>query len=77
MSKSENIKLKGRELATRSTGILTPMGGRTRLNSTAHWVSSSPSITLTVRIDVEFDLKRVMENMRTRLHTTRYGRETE
>jgi hypothetical protein len=37
----------------------------------------SPSITLTVRIDVEFDLKRVMENMRTRLHTTRYGREDE
>jgi hypothetical protein len=37
----------------------------------------SPSITLTVRIDVEFDLERVMENMRTRLHTTRYGREDE
>jgi hypothetical protein len=37
----------------------------------------SPSITLTVRIDVEFDLKRVMENMLTRLHTTRYGREDE
>ena len=30
----------------------------------------SPSITLTVRIDVEFDLKRVMDNMRTRLETT-------
>ena len=27
----------------------------------------SPSITLTVSIDVEFDLKRVMENMQTRL----------
>ena len=27
MSKSEKIKLKGRELATRLTGILTPMGG--------------------------------------------------
>jgi len=37
----------------------------------------SPSIALTVRIDVEFDLKRVMENMRTRLHATRYGREDE
>jgi hypothetical protein len=37
----------------------------------------SSSITLTVRIDVEFDLERVMENMRTRLHTTRYGREDE
>ena len=37
----------------------------------------SPSITLTVRIDVEFDLKIVMKNMRTRLHTTRNGREDE
>jgi hypothetical protein len=37
----------------------------------------SPSITLIIRIDVEFDLKRVMENMRTRLHTTQYGREDE
>jgi hypothetical protein len=27
----------------------------------------SPSITLTVRIDAEFDFKRVMENMKTRL----------
>jgi len=27
MSKSENIKLKGRELTTRLTGILTPTGG--------------------------------------------------
>ncbi|MHC4687435.1 MAG: hypothetical protein ACYTEW_24470 [Planctomycetota bacterium] len=33
----------------------------------------SPSITLTVSFDVEFDLKRVMENMRTRLHTTQHG----
>jgi hypothetical protein len=33
----------------------------------------SPSITLTVSIDVEFDLKRVMENMRTRLHATQPG----
>ena len=37
----------------------------------------SPSITLTIGIDVEFDLKRVMENMRTRLHATRYGRADE
>ncbi len=34
----------------------------------------SPTITLTVSIDVEFDLKRVMENMRTRLHTTQRGK---
>jgi hypothetical protein len=33
----------------------------------------NPSITLTVSIDVEFDLKRVMENMRTRLHITQHG----
>jgi hypothetical protein len=37
----------------------------------------SPSITLTINIDVEFDLKRVMENMRTRLHITQYCREDE
>jgi len=37
----------------------------------------SPSVTLTVHIDVEFDLKRVMENMRTKLHTAQYGREDE
>jgi hypothetical protein len=37
----------------------------------------SPSITLTISTDIEFDLKRVMENMRTRLHTTQYGREDE
>ena len=34
----------------------------------------SPSITLTIGVDVEFDLKRVMENMRTRLHVTQYRR---
>jgi hypothetical protein len=33
----------------------------------------SPSVTLTVSIDVEFGLKRVMENMRTRLHTAQHG----
>jgi hypothetical protein len=37
----------------------------------------SPSITLTIGIDVEFDLKRVMENMRTRLHATQHGRADE
>ena len=37
----------------------------------------SPSITLTISTDVEFDLKRVMENMRTKLHTKKYGREDE
>jgi hypothetical protein len=39
--------------------------------------AGSPSITLTVRIDVEFDLKRVMENMRTRLHATQHGQADE
>ncbi|HUS88146.1 MAG TPA: hypothetical protein VMW91_02055 [Desulfosporosinus sp.] len=34
----------------------------------------SPSITLTISIDVEFDLKRVMENMRKRLHARRRGK---
>jgi hypothetical protein len=34
----------------------------------------SPSITLTISIDVEFDLKRIMENMRTRLHATQHGK---
>ena len=34
----------------------------------------SPSITLTISIDVEFDLKRVVENIRTRLHITRQGK---
>ncbi len=34
----------------------------------------SPSITLTVSIDVEFDLKRVMDNMRKRLHATWQGK---
>jgi hypothetical protein len=33
----------------------------------------SPSITLTVGIDIEFNPKRVMENMRTRLHATQHG----
>jgi len=37
----------------------------------------SPSITLTISTDIEFDLKRVMENMRTRLHTTKDSREDE
>jgi hypothetical protein len=37
----------------------------------------SPSVTLTVRTDVEFDLKRVMENVRTKLHTKKYGTEDE
>lgn len=32
----------------------------------------SPSITLTIGIDVEFDLQRVMENMRARLHVAQY-----
>ena len=34
----------------------------------------SPSITLSVSVDVEFDLKRVMENLRTRLHIAQPGR---
>lgn len=33
----------------------------------------SPSITLSVGIDVEFDLKKVMENLRTRLHIVQPG----
>lgn len=33
----------------------------------------SPSITLTVSFNVEFDFKRVMENMRARLHATQHG----
>jgi len=37
----------------------------------------SPSITLTIGVDVEFDLKRVVENMRTRLHVKQYGRADE
>ena len=37
----------------------------------------SPSITLTIGIDVEFDIKRVMENMRTRLHATQHGQADE
>jgi hypothetical protein len=38
---------------------------------------TSPSITLTIGVDVEFDLKRVMENMRTRLHATPSGKADE
>jgi hypothetical protein len=34
----------------------------------------SPSITLRIGIDVEFDLKTVMENLRTRLHIRQPGR---
>jgi hypothetical protein len=37
----------------------------------------SPSITLIVRIEVEFDLKKVMENLRTRLHIVQPGRADE
>jgi hypothetical protein len=37
----------------------------------------SPSITLTIGINVEFDLKRVMENMRTRLHATQHSQTDE
>lgn len=37
----------------------------------------SPSITLTISIDVEFDLKRVMENMRKRLHATQHDQSDE
>jgi hypothetical protein len=37
----------------------------------------SPSITLIISIDIEFDLKRVMENMRTKLHIMQPGRADE
>jgi len=37
----------------------------------------SPSITLTIGVDVEFNRKRVMENMRTRLHVKQYSRADE
>jgi len=37
----------------------------------------TPSITLTIRIDVEFDLRRIMENMRTRLTATKGGQADE
>jgi hypothetical protein len=37
----------------------------------------SPLITLTISIDVEFDLKRVVENLRTRLHITHQGKADE
>ncbi len=35
----------------------------------------SPSITLTIGVNVEFDLKKVMENMRIRLHIKHHGKE--
>ena len=37
----------------------------------------SPSITLTISIDVEFDLKKVMEDVRTRMHITQHGKADE
>jgi hypothetical protein len=37
----------------------------------------SPSITLSVSIEVDFDLHRVMENLRTRLHIMQPGRADE
>ena len=37
----------------------------------------SPSITLTVGIDIEFDPTRVMENMRTKLQATQHGQADE
>jgi len=37
----------------------------------------SPSITLTIGVNVEFDLKKVMENMRIRLHIKHHGKEDE
>jgi len=37
----------------------------------------SPSITLTVGIDIEFNPKRIMENMRTKLHTAQHGQADE
>ena len=37
----------------------------------------SPSLTLIVGIEVEFDLQRVMENLRTRLHIVQPGRADE
>jgi len=37
----------------------------------------SPSITLTIRIDVEFDLRKIMENMRTRLPAKRHRKADE
>jgi hypothetical protein len=39
--------------------------------------AGGPSITLIVSIEVEFDLKEVMENMRTRLHILQPGRTDE
>jgi len=37
----------------------------------------SPSVTLRVSVEVEFDLQRVMENLRTRLHMLQPGRADE
>jgi hypothetical protein len=37
----------------------------------------SPSITLTIGIDAEFDLKKVMEKMRTRIHATQHDKTDE
>jgi len=37
----------------------------------------SPSITLSVSIEVDFDLKKVLENLRTRLHIQQPGRADE
>jgi hypothetical protein len=37
----------------------------------------SPSITLTIRIDVEFDLRKIRENMRTTLNAKRHGQADE
>ena len=34
----------------------------------------SPTITLTIRVEAEFDLKRVMDNMRERLHAKKRGK---
>jgi hypothetical protein len=45
-------------------------GGLTSEELFAYDDVGSPSLTLTLGIDVEFDLKRVMENMRTRLRVT-------
>ncbi|MGA1979980.1 MAG: hypothetical protein ABSG99_05385 [Sedimentisphaerales bacterium] len=33
-----------------------------------------PTITLAISVDTEFDIEKVMENMRTRLHATQHGK---
>ena len=38
---------------------------------------TSPSITLTIGVNVDFDIKKVMENMRTRLHIKHHGKADE